>query len=64
MEFRHNHHAHLSNYDFFFNNYKYPKAAGHRWLTPIILVTWEADIRRIKIGSQPEQAIQRTPSPK
>jgi hypothetical protein len=28
------------------------KEAGHRWLTPVILATEEAEIRRIEIQSQ------------
>jgi hypothetical protein len=27
----------------------------HWWLTPVILTTWEAEIRRIKIQGQPGQ---------
>jgi hypothetical protein len=26
-------------------------SAGHWWLTPVILATWEAEIRRIMVGS-------------
>jgi hypothetical protein len=26
--------------------------ARHQWLTPVILATWEADIRRIVAGDQ------------
>jgi hypothetical protein len=28
---------------------------GHQWLTPLILATWEAEIKRIMIQSQPGQ---------
>jgi hypothetical protein len=34
--------------------------AGHRWLTPVILATQEADIRRIVVQSQPRQTVQET----
>jgi hypothetical protein len=33
--------------------------AGLWWLTPIILGTWEAEIRRIKVQSQPRQIVHR-----
>jgi hypothetical protein len=38
--------------------------AGLRWLTPVILVTWEAEIGRIVIGAQPGQIVHETLSPK
>jgi hypothetical protein len=31
------------------------KIAGHWWLTPVILATQEAEIRRISVRSQPGQ---------
>jgi hypothetical protein len=34
--------------------------AGHRWLTPVILATQEAEIRRIKVWSQPKQIVHKT----
>jgi hypothetical protein len=34
--------------------------AGHRWLTPVILATQEAEIRRITVRSQPWQAVRKT----
>jgi hypothetical protein len=34
------------------------------WLTPIILVTWETETRRIKVRSQPRQIVQETLSQK
>jgi hypothetical protein len=39
-------------------------AGGHQWLTPIILATQEAEIRRIKFGSQPGQTVPKTLSQK
>jgi hypothetical protein len=29
--------------------------AGHLWLTSVILATWETEIRRIAIRSQPKK---------
>jgi hypothetical protein len=40
------------------------KAAGHSWLTPAILATQEAEIRRIAVRSQPRQTVQETLSRK
>jgi hypothetical protein len=34
--------------------------ARHQWLTPVILATQEAEIRRITVGSQPGQIVQET----
>jgi hypothetical protein len=34
------------------------------WLTPVILVTWEAEIRRIRVRGQPRQIVHKTSSPK
>jgi hypothetical protein len=34
--------------------------AGHRWLTPVILATQEAENRRITVGSQPGQIVHET----
>jgi hypothetical protein len=34
------------------------------WLTPIILATWEAEIKRIAVPSQPGEIVCKTPSPK
>jgi hypothetical protein len=38
--------------------------AGHRWLTPAILATQKAEIRRITAWSQPEKIVQETLSRK
>jgi hypothetical protein len=35
-------------------------SAGHRWLTPIILPTQEAAIRKIEVQSQPGQIVLET----
>jgi hypothetical protein len=29
--------------------------AGHQWLTPVILATWETEIQRILVPGQPRQ---------
>jgi hypothetical protein len=38
--------------------------ARHQWLTPAILATWEAEIRRIMVQSQPRQIVPETLSQK
>jgi hypothetical protein len=38
--------------------------AGHLWLIPVILATWEADIRRITVQGQFWQIVGKIPSPK
>jgi hypothetical protein len=38
--------------------------AGHWWLTPVILTTQEAEIRRIVVQSQPRQIVLETLSQK
>jgi hypothetical protein len=36
--------------------------AGHKWLTPVVLATWEAKIERIVVPHQPRQKVCETPS--
>jgi hypothetical protein len=38
-------------------HFKILTKAGDRWLTPIILATQEAEIRRIKVQSQPGEIL-------
>jgi hypothetical protein len=40
------------------------QSAGCQWLTPVILATQEAEIRRIMVGSKPEQIVLEILSPK
>jgi hypothetical protein len=46
------------------NALKIDKLARDWWLMPVILATWEAEIRRITVGGQPRLIIRGTPSPK
>jgi hypothetical protein len=39
------------------NNRKKSPTAGHQWLTPVILVTQEAEVSRIKVQSQPGKLV-------
>jgi hypothetical protein len=39
---------------------KIRKLARHQWLTPVILASWEAEIRRITFRSQPSKQITRS----
>jgi hypothetical protein len=41
-----------------------PSKVGCQWLTPVILDTQEAEIRRIEVQSQPWQIVCKTLSPK
>jgi hypothetical protein len=43
-----------------FSTTKYHIEAGRWWLTPVILTTQEADIRRIEVLSQPQQIVCKT----
>jgi hypothetical protein len=36
---------------------KFLKEAGYQWLTPVILATQEAEIRRTAVQSQPRQIV-------
>jgi hypothetical protein len=40
------------------------KKARHRWLTPVILATQEAEVRRIVVRSQSRQIVLKTLSQK
>jgi hypothetical protein len=42
----------------------YKNMAGHQWLTPVILATQEADIRKIMVWSQPGKIAYKTISQK
>jgi hypothetical protein len=33
------------------------KGVGHRWLTPVILATWEKEMRMIVVLNQPRQIV-------
>jgi hypothetical protein len=44
--------------------YKIAMLARQRWLTPIILATQEAEIRRITVQCQPREKVHKTPSQK
>jgi hypothetical protein len=35
-----------------------------RWLMPVVLATWESEVRRIQSRGQPRQIVWETPSPK
>jgi hypothetical protein len=56
-----------SNFEFSFQNLcikKMLRLAGHQWLIPAILGTWEAEIWRIEVQGQPGQTVPKIPSPK
>jgi hypothetical protein len=44
--------------------FKKPVWGRRQWLTPVILPTWEAEIRRIMVWGQPRQIVHETPSSK
>jgi hypothetical protein len=37
---------------------------GCWWCTPVILATWEVEIKRTAVGGKPRQIVCKTPSPK
>jgi hypothetical protein len=43
---------------------KVARSAWHKWLISIILATWETEIKRIMVGSQPRKIVYETLSPK
>jgi hypothetical protein len=47
-----------------FQQQKKKKKVSHQWLTPVILATQEAEIRRIEVHSQPRQMVYETLSQK
>jgi hypothetical protein len=53
--------THIKN---FFNNTKrfFKMLAGHWWFMPLILATWESEIRRITVQGHPQQIVCETPS--
>jgi hypothetical protein len=38
------------------------REARHRWLTPVILATWKAEMGRMEVRGQPGQIVLETPS--
>jgi hypothetical protein len=56
--------SHLDQGLFRIRRRKTENLAGCQWLTPVILATWEADIRRTVVLGQPGQIILKTPPPK
>jgi hypothetical protein len=41
--------SHIIRYSLFPSLFKKVKASRHQWLMPVILATWEAEIRRIAV---------------
>jgi hypothetical protein len=41
-----------------------PDLARHQWFMPVIIATWEAEIRRLTVQGHPGQRIHETSSPK
>jgi hypothetical protein len=37
------------------------KITRHSWFTPVILTTWEAEMRRLLVLGQPRQKVSETP---
>jgi hypothetical protein len=48
----------------YLNSYKKMVWARYWWFTPVILATWEVEIRRNTVQGQPRQIVHKIPSPK
>jgi hypothetical protein len=44
------------------NSQKISLRAGLQWLTPVVLPTWEAEIRRILVQGYPRQIVFKNPT--
>jgi hypothetical protein len=38
----------------------FAELAGHQWFTPVIVATWETEIRRVTVQGQSGQIVQKT----